>query len=294
MVYTLRELQKAGFDRKPHYLVVGNPIGHSLSPAMHQLALDYHQIGAEYVSLQLESHEIAQFAAWCNREAFLGCNVTIPYKETLKELVDQLDSSAMEAGVINTIARQPQHRLAGYNTDIAGFISPLLEFSDMLESGRAIVFGTGGASRAVVAGLKRLGIREVILVSRNPAGKQINDPEIFSEVVNYQQWTAYADEASLLVNTTPVGMSPKSEDRFFEPSDAEFFEGKICYDLIYNPIETTFLKTAEKAGGIPVGGLEMFIGQGNEAFRIWTGKEFPREAVRKLLISRLTLSDSQA
>ncbi len=292
MVYSLDELVKAGYDKKPHYLVVGNPIGHSLSPVMHQQALDFHGIEAEYVSLQLQVHELSRFVSWCNEEAFKGCNVTIPYKEMFVDVADQLDEFAVEAGVINTIAKQHDHQLIGYNTDIAGFMAPLHDFSDRLYDSRAIVFGTGGASRAVIAGLKRLGISEIILVSRNPGSKRYDEDEVFLNVVGYQQWTAYADESDILINTTPIGMAPKTKASFFETSDSVFFEGKICYDLIYNPIKTTFLEAAENAGGIPIDGLEMFIGQGNESFKIWTGKEFPQDEIRKLLLSRLMGTES--
>ncbi|TVR28929.1 MAG: shikimate dehydrogenase [Balneolaceae bacterium] len=282
MVYNFSNLKKSDLSATPHYLVVGNPVGHSLSPLMHQTAIDYHQLNAVYAGLHLEHNEIAEFAAWCNRENFLGCNITIPYKELFLKLVDRVDNDAQEIGAINTIVKQ-NGGLTGYNTDIIGFMEPVLDLQHLFEGGRAIVFGTGGASKAVKIGLLKLGVREIVFVSRNPAGKTTSDHRAHIEFVDYHQWQSYAEEAAIFINTTPVGMHPNVDEIFIDRRDATLFEDKICYDLIYNPVMTSFLKEADRAGAVVINGLEMFIQQGNRSFELWTGKTFPVEIIEQKL-----------
>jgi shikimate dehydrogenase len=286
MAQTFTQFTSDGDAKRPHYLVIGNPIGHSLSPLMHQHALNYHGIDAVYRAVELKPDEIAGFAAWVNRDEFQGCNITIPYKERLVELADYLDEDAEAAGVINTLAKSG-HTVNGHNTDIYGFMQPLYPFEELLEGGRAIVFGTGGASRAVEIALEKMGMDELIFVSRNPSAKQDRSPALYTRCVNYSQWQAFADEAALFVNTTPLGMNPNPDSSPVDDADIGLLNGKICYDLIYNPLQTRFLKQADKAGAEMIDGLQMFIWQGNRSFEIWTGKTFPIEDIRTLLVNKL-------
>jgi len=313
MVFTLDEFKKSKFSNQKHYFVVGYPIRHSLSPKMHQLALDYHSIDATYHALNLLSHEVSEFTSWVNRDAFLGCNITIPYKEQLAAIADQLDDFAVRTGVINTIAKTDTE-LIGHNTDIHGFLAPLTQYSDLIEGGRAIVFGTGGASKAVKVALENIGIEEIIFVSRNPYDSQqkseytwiktvgYSEWQAFAEeaclfekseytwikTVGYSEWQAFAEEACLFVNTTPLGMSPNSDSSPVLDQDSDLLSGKVCYDLVYNPLQTKFLKQAEDSGSVVIEGLDMLIHQGNRSFEIWTGKSFPFDEVKNLLINELS------
>lgn len=283
MIYSISDLKKSDFINSPHYMVIGNPIGHSLSPFMHNVALKYHGLNAEYIALQLEINEVSEFAAWCNMDSFLGCNITIPFKEMMLEVVDEIDKSAKDIGAINTILKE-SNSLVGYNTDVYGFVSPLFDLEELISGARAIVFGTGGASKAVKAGLIQLGIEEIVFVSRNPANKsRLGDSSII-KTVDYFQWQSYAEEASIFVNTTPLGMFPKIEDSVLNERDAHLVEGKICYDLIYNPVMSSFLRIADQAGSVIINGLDMFVQQGNRSFELWTGKTFPSELIKEELI----------
>lgn len=281
---TLKDLIHSEYRERPHYLVVGNPIGHSLSPLMHQIALDHYGIDADYKPLELKPDEIGRFSAWINRDSFLGCNITIPYKEEMMTLVDSLSAAASEIGVINTIIKK-SGMVMGDNTDLHGFIDPIADLSHLIEGGRAVVFGTGGASKAVIAGLEQLGVEEIVLVSRNPRGKQLPERRVHTELVDYHQWQAFADETAIFVNTTPVGMHPNVDSLFIDEVDSELFGDSICYDLIYNPQMTRFLKLAEKEGAVVINGLDMFIAQGSRSFELWTGKSFPEKKIRKALIN---------
>lgn len=286
MTFTFKEFKKSEKSGFPHYFVVGNPIGHSLSPVMHQAALDFHNIDAQYHAIDLNQADISDFIGWLNRDEFLGCNITIPYKSQFIDVVDHIDSYAREAGVINTIAKS-DHQLIGHNTDIHGFTSPLLQYTDQIDGGRVIVFGTGGAAKAVKIGLEDLGVEEIVFVSRTPQNSNMNSGHVWIETVSYDQWQSYADEASMFVNTTPLGMSPNIDRSPISDFDVELLENKICYDLIYNPMQTKFLKQADEFGATTINGLDMLIMQGNRSFEIWTGKTFPFESIKNLLSNSL-------
>lgn len=286
MIFSFREFKNSKKAKSPHFFVVGNPIEHSLSPVMHQAALDFHGINAEYHAINLAQAEISDFISWLNRDEFLGCNITIPYKNQFIEVVDHIDDYAREAGVINTIAKS-EHKLIGHNTDIHGFTAPLTQYADRIEGGRVIVFGTGGAAKAVKIGLEDLGVEEIVFVSRSPEKSIVNSDHVWVETVSYDQWQSYADEACMFVNTTPLGMSPNIDRSPISDLDSELLESKICYDLIYNPIQSKFLQQADKFGATTINGLDMLIMQGNRSFEIWTGKTFPINDIKKLLINRL-------
>ncbi len=265
----------------PHYLLIGNPVGHSVSPIMHNVALQHLHLPGEYVAVSVSLPDISALIAHCTSDNFKGANVTIPHKETLFEAVDVLSEEAMEIGAINTIVKT-NGRLEGHNTDVFGFMAPLGGHRDQLEGTRAIIFGTGGATKAIVHALNKEGVEEIVLVSRRPA--QYGE-EMASNIVrcSYDNWTAYAEEASILVNATPLGMTPNTDASPVKESELDYLEGKICYDIVYNPRVTTFLKQAREAGGTPVGGLDMLIHQGAKSFKLWTGREFPVGLVRMRL-----------
>lgn len=269
----------------PHYLVIGHPISHSLSPLMHQTALDYHNLNAHYYAVELLSNDISDFISWLNRDSFLGCNITLPYKQLFIDVVDRLDPFAESVSVINTIAKKGSE-LVGYNTDMYGFLTPLERYRDELEGATAIIFGTGGASKAVKSGLISAGISKILFVSRNSVNKsgiERMDDEIDVQYIDYSQWPAFIDDVTLLVNATPLGMNPNREQSPVKMSESGLLKDKICYDLVYNPLDTTFLQYAQKAGGHPIRGLHMLIHQGDQSFKIWTGKSFPLELVYRKL-----------
>lgn len=281
MVYSLKEFQNSSLASGPHFFVIGHPISHSLSPLMHQTSLDYYDIRARYVALDLRPDEITSFISWCNRDEFAGCNITIPYKEEMMNIVDETDTFAKQVGVINTIAKH-HGKLKGFNTDVFGFTTPAQSFFEQRESNRAIIFGTGGASKAVKIALEKAGFEELIFVTRNIRGKVIQSSARV-EIINYAQWPAFAEETSLFVNTTPLGMMPNTKQSPVHANEAYLLEGKICYDLVYNPEHTLFLKLAAGHGATAITGIDMLIWQGSKSFEIWTGKPFPYDLVKEKL-----------
>lgn len=267
--------------RKPHYLLIGNPVGHSISPLMHNAALEYYGLPERYVAVEVSLPELPSLIAHFNQPSFKGANVTIPHKENLFDAVDVLSAEAVQIGAINTIVKQ-QNRLIGDNTDAYGFGVPIAQYSDILSGERAIIFGTGGATKAIFFALKEMNIEEIVMVSRRPG----NYDNTFDQSIvrcSYENWPAYADEAAIIVNATPLGMVPNTDASPVPDSDKQYLADKICYDIVYNPRNTKFLKQAAAVGGIPIEGLDMLIYQGAKSFRLWTGKEFPVSLIKMRL-----------
>jgi shikimate dehydrogenase len=242
---------------------------------------------ARYHAVTLQNNELGELASFFNRESFLGANITIPYKEQIAQYVDVTTDSAREIGAINTIVKE-NYKLQGCNTDWHGFLAPLKQYRSQLEGQSAVVFGTGGASKAIVVALEQLGMQEIYLVSRTP--NRISSFSNFERVriVSYNTWTSWTDEAALVVNATPLGMHPKTEESPVRDSEKKFLANRICYDIVYNPLETKFLHQAKEVGAPTIGGLEMLIQQGSSSFELWTGKQFPTEKIRSILHERIT------
>ena len=198
----------------------------------------------------------------------VGFNVTIPYKETIIPFLDVLDAAAAEIGAVNTvcISKSADERqiLKGYNTDLYGFKQSVLRYLTGNEK-KALVFGNGGASKAVVQVLKSLKINYSI-VSR--ANSDLN-----KNIITYSQLTKEdIKKTNLLVNTTPIGMWP-NDDKALEIPYYAITEGTIAYDLIYNPEETLFMKNAKKYGAIVTNGLEMLELQAERAWKLFNLEE---------------------
>lgn len=274
-----QQFLKSEESKKPHYLLIGNPVSHSVSPLMHNTALEHYDIDAVYHAVQVGSEDMTSLISHFNRDAFLGANITIPYKQTFLEVVDVISDQAKQIAAINTITKE-EGSLHGYNTDAYGFSVPILDLEKEIEKERAIIFGSGGATKAIVYALNDLGFEEVVMVSRSP---QLVDSVPGTIIIDYDQWTNFAEESSLIINATPLGMIPDIHTSPVRDSEVSFLEHKVCYDIVYNPQQTMFLNQALKASAQLIGGLDMLIHQGARSFKLWTGKEFPVGLVKMKL-----------
>lgn len=267
--------------------VLGNPITHSLSPLMHNTAAKELGLSLKYERLQLADSDLLKLHKLFNHPSFIGANITIPYKQLMLDYVDHLDELALDVGAINTISKDG-YKLIGHNTDVAGFIAPLLPYSDDLEGSSAIVFGTGGASKAVVYALEELGLSEVVMVSRSPGLNHGISTNMNLIMASYANWTAYlSNDCHLIVNTTPLGLGEFIDESPVNEFEVNFLNDRICYDLVYGKQKTPFIVQAIENGGYPIDGLEMLIHQGSKAFQIWTTHPFPIEIIRKTLLKHI-------
>ncbi|MDZ7715367.1 MAG: shikimate dehydrogenase [Balneolaceae bacterium] len=278
----LTEFKRSDKSKNPHFLLFGNPVDHSLSPVMHNTAAKSLGIETKYHAIALRPDELSSVSAHLNSEQFKGANITIPYKHMLMQYMDELSIVAEDIGAINTIVKE-NGRLIGDNTDIYGFTVPLRPVRDELYNTEAIVFGTGGATKAIIYALFDLGINQITVISREPAGKDYFNEYDNVGIEGYGAWTSFADDSAIIINATPLGMNPKEDESPVRDSEIEVLQGKICYDIVYNPLKTKFLKQAEEVGARTIGGLEMLIHQGSKSFELWTGKQFPIDEIKQTL-----------
>ncbi|MBR6998592.1 MAG: shikimate dehydrogenase [Prevotella sp.] len=245
------------------YGLIGYPLGHSFSIGYHNQRFADEGINAKYINFEIASIEQLMEVIGQNPE-LKGLNVTIPYKEKVMEYLDYISPEARAIGAVNVIRvihEGSKIVMRGYNSDVIGFtqsIEPMLEKHHK----KALVLGTGGASKAVAYGLKSLGI-EPVFVSRYERPGTIQYESITPEVVQ---------EYNVIVNCTPLGMFPKIDTCPALPYDA-LDEHNILYDLIYNPDETLFMKRGAARGAAVKNGLEMLLLQAFASWEFWNGKE---------------------
>ena len=269
------------------YGVTGWPLGQSLSPLLHNTGFAACGINALYMKWEVPPHKLPAFVESVRLLNIRGCSVTIPHKVELLPLLDEVSPLAMRVGAANTIYWQGE-RLCGENTDVAGFMAPLAGVP--LAGADILLLGAGGAARAVAAGLVSPAPHD------RPAHIYVATPSDKSHLPLAEEfgltpllWQNRHEPAPLLViNTTPLGMRGKAEDD--TPYDFSLAAqcapcgntAPLAYDIVYNPLETRFLREARAAGRRCISGLEMFFGQGDAQFRLWTGQGLPPESRRAL------------
>ncbi|MBF0480504.1 MAG: shikimate dehydrogenase [Desulfovibrionaceae bacterium] len=264
------------------YGIIGYPLGHSLSPLVHNRAFADLGVDASYEAWPTPPGELEAFMAAARARPIAGLSVTIPHKTGVAAYLDGVSAGAARAGAVNTVYWRAG-RLLGENTDVSGFVAPLAALPRLPSS--ALVLGAGGAARAVLAGLAGLGVKRVTLTNRNPDKAEALAREFAVEAA---PWDARGEiRADLIVNATPLGMA--GPDVLETPYPAQrFTPGAIAYDLIYNPGQTRFLREAAAAGCAVIGGLDMFVEQAAGQFKLWTGLELPRRTTREILEEALT------
>lgn len=260
--------------------VIGDPIAHSLSPALHGFLIAKLGLSYEYRAYRVAAPQLKKFLAVARASDFAGLNVTIPHKEQVLAHLDGLSAEARRLGAVNTIVRQGG-QLIGYNTDGLGFRRALSAQGVKLAGRSAVVLGAGGAARAVVYALIEAGIARLTLVNRaleraEELARQAAANTSFAAL----SACALADmarlhraiaEAELLVNATSVGLAP-AVDRSPLSNIAPLHPGLVVYDLVYRPPRTRLLRQAQARGARPLSGLGMLIYQGIESLCLWTGR----------------------
>jgi len=258
--------------------LLGYPLGHSVSPAMQNAAFRALGLDWEYERLETESAELHKAIAKIRAGDCAGANVTIPHKQAVIELLDDLSETARRIHAVNTIMNR-DGKLFGDNTDAPAFITSLKENHIHPRNATVAILGAGGAARAVTFALAAEGVREIVIINRSGAhATELADRlhEKFPKLEIAVNWVEAASDAHILVNATPVGMSPNVADSPMPRGHAEAFSARtIVVDLVYNPIETKFLADAKRAGARTIGGLGMLVHQGATAFKLWTGKDAP-------------------
>lgn len=261
--------------------LLGNPLGHSFSPAMHNKAFETLGLNYYYLPIEVTTENLADVAKGISKMNFAGFNVTIPHKLNIMKYLDEIDELAALIGAVNTVTIK-DGRMKGYNTDGIGFVRSLEEETkDTVQDKNVFILGSGGASRSIAMAMAFKGAKKVYLCNRTvekaaDLAKEINSkirdcsislPMVKSDMLGPLQ------ETDIFINTTSVGMHPQEGDI---PIDSNLIqEGIIVSDIIYNPLKTRLLLEAEQKGCKTVNGLGMLVYQGAEAFKLWTGLDAP-------------------
>ncbi len=261
--------------------IVGHPLGHTLSPLVHNWGFRHFGIPGVYLAWPVEPGRLTDFVTAVRVLGIAGISVTIPHKTAIMPLLDDISDRARAVGAVNTLFWR-EGRLCGENTDVAGFTRPLVERG--IRPASALVLGCGGAARAVVAGLRELAVPDVRVSNRTPERAEGLCRDFGVAFVPWEKRTAFA--TGLVVNTTPLGMFGANEGLSPMPAEALGPPG-VVYDLVYNPYETRLARDAAAAGARVIVGLEMFYWQAVEQFRLWTGCGLPRDEVWELLRAAL-------
>jgi shikimate dehydrogenase len=254
--------------------VMGWPVAHSRSPAMHRYWLERHGLDGDYVKLAVPPEKLARALRALPELGFAGCNLTIPHKEQALAIVDEADAQARAIGAVNTVTVRPGGTLYGSNSDAFGFIANLHAEAPAWRAaaGPAVVLGAGGAARAVVAALLADGVPELRLVNRNTerAAALARQLGAHLEVLPWAQRAASLSGASLLVNATSLGMTGSPPlDLVLDALPA----AAVVNDIVYTPLETPLLAAARQRGNRAVDGLGMLMHQGRPGFAAWFGIE---------------------
>ncbi|WP_216900416.1 shikimate dehydrogenase [Synechococcus sp. CCY 9618] len=293
--------------------VLGDPVRHSLSPAMHNAAIAALGLDWAYLALPVKAADLAGVLLALEALDCRGLNVTLPHKQAAAELAGELTPLARRLGAVNTLVRREGGGWLGTNTDVEGFLAPLRPAGAVGHKGRpwsareALVLGCGGSARAVVAGLVELGLGRIRVAGRNrttlahfldicTAWAPGLEPLPWGQepVAEPGPLAAALARTDLVVNTTPVGMASGSDPGAASRSPlrpdqlAALPPGATVYDLIYTPRPTALLRLARERGCTAIDGLEMLVQQGAAALRLWSGRrDVPVAAMRVAALARL-------
>ena len=260
------------------YIVIGNPIGHSLSPIIHNHWMNkYHLVDSVYEKRKVEEKDLKNIIEEIREDEIVGANVTVPFKKLIIPFLDKLDSSAEETQSVNTLFKI-QNKIIGYNTDKTGFLDTIKEFyprsnssttSLPLEGKCIFILGAGGVTSSIISALKDEGANNIILSNRTK--EKANELKKLFPELEVLEWGKRPSICNIVINTTSIGLTKDEEIKIdFSDYNKNFHKNLFFYDLIYNPRETNFLKKARLRGNKTMNGKMMFLNQAKYAFNIWT------------------------
>ena len=265
--------------------IIGDPVEHSVSPAMQNAAFKKLGLDYFYVAFPVKPEQLAKAVAGLRALNVSGFNITVPHKVAVIPLLDNIDPQAQKIGAVNTVVND-NGKLTGYNTDAEGFYRALLDRKISPENKKITVLGAGGASRAIsyilakkVARLTILNRKEHVAKAENIAAMIKKDFRVNVNILALDKLPEGLKNADILINTTSAGMAPHLDESIVP---GKLLHGvPVVIDIVYNPVETRLLKEAKAAGAQTVNGLDMLVRQGALAFEKWTGQKAPLATMKK-------------
>ena len=243
------------------YLVIGNPIDHSLSPKLQNWWLKENNIDATYDKIKLEVHEIKNFIQEIKEQKIAGCNVTVPFKKTVIPFLDRLSPEAEQTQSVNTITYD-NGDLVGHNTDIAGFDSAIKKLDFSLKGKKVMILGAGGVVPSIIFALQKMNVQEITISNRTK--EKAENLRVLFNNIKILEWGNLTD-FHMVINATSLGLNNEKINLNFSSSGND----RLFYDVIYNPHETQFLKMGKQLGYMTENGKTMFVYQALEAFKLW-------------------------
>ena len=272
--------------------LIGYPIKQSFSPFIHNVAAELTGTKLIYMPFEVHSSNLKNAVRGIVALGIKGFNVTVPHKVKVVDYVNKLSEEAAVIGSVNTVVNE-LGKLIGYNTDVNGILDSLTSYKSQISGNEVCVIGAGGSARAVIYTLIRnFKPQKIYLVNRTEqhaeALKQhfkskMKFDGIVTKELQQPDLINVLNSCSLIVNSTPVGMYPTTDDSVLSTADV-FVKDQIVFDLVYNPVKTKFLILAESKNAVTINGLNMLVQQAAKSFNLWTGNEFPTEKVYKSLL----------
>jgi shikimate dehydrogenase len=269
------------------YCIIGDPIDHSLSPAIHNAAFSSLGLNCSYISFRVQEGQLKNSLDSLRAINIGGFNVTMPHKVRVLEYVDQYDKTVELVGAANTVKNE-DGKFCAYNTDVLGFIKPLRQRGIDFSGFEVTILGAGGAARAVAVALaSERGIANINIFNRNTDRSKelanlLKKLGLKSSIVSSDNIQNIASKSNLIINTTPLGM--KDEQSLIKSSSIR--KDAIVYDIVYKPINTNLLESARTAGAKVVYGYEMLLEQAIASFKIWFQRDPPIEPMKKVLFGK--------
>jgi shikimate dehydrogenase len=269
------------------YCIIGDPIDHSLSPAIHNAAFSSLGLNCSYISFRVQEGQLKNSLDSLRAINIGGFNVTMPHKVRVLEYVDQYDKTVELVGAANTVKNE-DGKFCAYNTDVLGFIKPLRQRGIDFSGFEVTILGAGGAARAVAVALaSERGIANINIFNRNTDRSKelanlLKKLGLKSSIVSSDNIQNIASKSNLIINTTPLGM--KDEQSLIKSSSIR--KDAIVYDIVYKPINTNLLESARTAGAKVVYGYEMLLEQAVASFKIWFQRDPPIEPMKKVLFGK--------
>ena len=244
------------------YLVIGNPIKHSLSPKLHNYWIKQNNIDAVYDKKQVNENDIKAIISEVKNEKINGINVTVPFKKLIIPFIDELSSEANEAQSVNTIYKE-NNKIVGHNTDISGFELAIREKNYDVKNKKVFILGAGGVVSSIILSLRKMGVSKIVLSNRTKKkAEELKKNFVDLEIVDWGK----IPEFNMIINATSLGLNKNDEIKL---DYADIGPNKFFYDVIYNPKQTKFLSTAKHFGNQIENGKMMFIYQAHQAFTLW-------------------------
>lgn len=278
--------------------LIGNPIKHSFSPQMHNCAFNKLNLNYIYLPFEVQEKNLKKAILGAKSLDIKGLNVTIPHKIRVLKYLDEIDYTAKQIGAVNTIKfikNQDRIIAKGYNTDSIGAILALKEKTSLKDK-NIVICGAGGASRAITFELINNKIKSLILLNRDQTKAKTlyndlrrNNLNALIKTDSFENIDKYLKNADILIDTTPVGMSPHNDDKAIVRSE-QLHSDLLVNDIVYNPLKTSLIKEAETAGCETVSGIKMLLYQGAESFKIWTGINPPLDLMEETLLDIINKS----